>query len=155
MPKLFWNGTGKEFYLYQDQLKTIDEQYSLVKWNGKFDEESVKVFDEIPIFENLVRFCQMDKLKQHALFGPGDGIKFINKILLKKYLKEHCSRDELYILIKARNLNPAIIKEISTNYYYSDYFKNVFKYFDIDYKHAYASFFRFMINYIMGEESIE
>lgn len=144
----------KEFYLYQDQLKTICEQYSLAKWNGKFDEESVKVFDEIPIFENLVRFCQMDKLKQHALFGPGDGIKFINKILLKKYLKEHYSKEDLYILVKARYMNPAI-KEIDIQYYYSTYFEDVFKYFNINYTHAYASFFRFMINYIMGEESGE
>ena len=144
----------KEFYLYQDQLRTISEQ-SAIEWNGKFDEESIKIFDKISIFENLVRFCQMDKLKQHALFGPGDGIKFINKTLLEKYLKDHCSREELYILIKARNINPTIVKEISTNYYYSDYFKDVFKYFDIDYKHAYSSFFRFMINFIMQEEAVE
>lgn len=144
----------KEFYLYQDQLRTISEQ-SMIEWNGKLDEESIKIFDKIPIFENLVRFCQMDKLKQLALFSPGDGIKFINRTILEKYLKDHCSREELYILIKARNINPAIVKEISTNYYYSDYFKDVFKYFDIDYKHAYSSFFRFMINFIMQEEAVE
>lgn len=146
--------TLKEFYLYQDQLRTISEQ-SMIEWNGKFDEESIKIFDKIQIFENFVRFCQMDKLKYHPLFGPGDGIKFINRTILEKYLKDHCSREELYILIKARNINPTIVKEISTNYYYSDYFKDVFKYFDIDYKHAYSSFFRFMINFIMQEEAVE
>ena len=61
---------------------------------------------------------------------------------------------ELYYLIKVRCTNPAV-KELDICYYYSDYFKDVFKYFDIDYMHAYNSFFGFMINFIMQEEIVE
>lgn len=146
----------KEFYLYDNQLKTIFETYLPdTKWNGKFDEDSIKLLDTIPLLSNLIRYCSIDKFKPNLVFGMVDGIKFINRNLLTTYLKEHCSREELYVLIKARNINPAIVKEISTNYYYSDYFKDVFKYFDIDYRHAYPSFFRFMINFIMQEEAVE
>ena len=146
----------KEFYLYDNQLKTLFETYlPEAKWNGKYDEDSIKLLDTIPLFSNFVRFCSIDKFKPNLVFGMVDGIKYINRDLLIAYLKEHCSREELYVLIKARNINPAIVKEISTNYYYSDYFKNVFKYFDLDYKHAYPSFFRFMINFIMQEEVVE
>ena len=146
----------KEFYLYDNQLKTIFETYLPdTKWNGKFDEDSIKLLDTIPLLSNLIRYCSIDKFKPNLVFGMVDGIKFINRNLLTTYLKEHCSREELYVLIKARNINPAIVKEISTNYYYSDYFKDVFKYFDIDYRHAYPSFFRFMINFIMQEEVVE
>ena len=100
---------------------------------------------------NFVRFRRIDKSKQTLAFVKSYCIMFINKTMLEKYLKDHCSKEELSILIKARNSNPAI-KELDICYYYSNYFKDVFKYFDIEYMHAYISFFRFMINYIMGEE---
>lgn len=146
----------KEFYLYDNQLKTIFETYLPdTKWNGKFDEDSIKLLDTIPLLSNLIRYCSIDKFKPNLVFGMVDGIKFINRNLLTTYLKEHCSREDLYVLIKARKINPAIVKEIGINYYYSDYFKDVFTYFDIDYKYAYPSFFRFMINFIMQEEVVE
>ena len=142
----------KEFYLYDNQLKTLFETYlPEVKWNGKYDEESIKPIDTIPALSNLVRFCSVDKFKPNLVFGIVDGLKFINRSLLEKYLSEHYSKEELYHLIKVRCTNPAV-KELDICYYYSDYFKDVFKYFDIDYMHAYNSFFRFMINYIMNEE---
>ena len=147
--------TLKEFYLYDNQLKTLFETYlPEAKWSGKYNEESIKPIDTIPALSNLVRFCSVDKFKPNLVFGMVDGLKFINRNLLEKYLGDHYSKEELYHLIKVRCTNPAV-KELDICYYYSDYFKDVFKYFDLDYKHAYPSFFRFMINFIMQEEVVE
>ena len=145
----------KEVYLYDNQLKTLFETYlPEAKWNGKYDEESIKPIDTITALSNLVRFCSVDKFKPNLLFGMVDGLKFINRSLLEKYLSEHYSKEDLYSLIKVRCTNPAV-KELNICYYYSDYFKDAFKYFDIDYMHAYPSFIRFMINFIMQEEIVE
>lgn len=145
----------KEFYLYDNQLKTLFETHlPEAKWNGKYDEESIKPIDTISALSNLVRFCSVDKFKPNLLFGMVDGLKFINRSLLEKYLSEHYSKEDLYSLIKVRCTNPAV-KELDICYYYSDYFKDTFKYFDIDYMHAYPSFIRFMINFIMQEEIVE